>query len=438
LAFTIAPRPGYAVSSVGGTCGGTLGSPSYYYTNAIFTNCTVEATFIQSSASYNTVTASAGANGSITPSGDISVPPGNTSTFTVTPNSEYVISSVTGCNGSLNGNTYTTGAITANCTIAATFTPSVYTVSASAVWIGSIPGGSISPGSTQVQSGGTTAFTVTPNSGYSISTVTGCGGSLSGDTYTTGPITGNCSVSAVFTPAGPFTITPSAGAGGTVSPSTPQSVASGGNLTFTITPDPGYYVTSVSGNCAGTIVNANNLTSYVINYIYYNCTFTATFTQTPPSIYTVTTSAPNGTVSPASALVPAGQGTTFTVTPNPGYWVYSRGGGCNTVGGGWNGYDGYSSGSATWTTGPINDNCDVSFVLAPIATPSAGAGGTISPSTPQLVPTGAVLWFTLTPNPGYSASVGGTCGGTPVVSYGVPMFRTNPITAPCTIVATFE
>jgi Rieske Fe-S protein len=49
-----------------------------------------------------------------------------------------------------------------------------------------------------VDAGATAQFTVTPNSGYQIASVTGCGGNLSGTTYTTGPITANCTVSASF------------------------------------------------------------------------------------------------------------------------------------------------------------------------------------------------------------------------------------------------
>ena len=61
------------------------------------------------------------------------------------------------------------------------------------------PNGAISPSTPQsVPDGGTTAFTVTPNSGFAIDTVTGCGGSLAGSTYTTGPITADCTVNASF------------------------------------------------------------------------------------------------------------------------------------------------------------------------------------------------------------------------------------------------
>ncbi|MFA4975451.1 MAG: hypothetical protein WC577_02090, partial [Candidatus Paceibacterota bacterium] len=61
-------------------------------------------------------------------------------------------------------------------------------------------GGTISPASRSVSYGSTTTFTVTPNTGYTAG-ASGCGGTLSGTTYTTGAITANCAVSATFTQA---------------------------------------------------------------------------------------------------------------------------------------------------------------------------------------------------------------------------------------------
>ncbi|MGH8299087.1 MAG: kelch repeat-containing protein [Steroidobacteraceae bacterium] len=46
---------------------------------------------------------------------------GGTTTFTVTPKSGYIITGVIGCDGTLSGNSYTTGAINANCTVTASF-----------------------------------------------------------------------------------------------------------------------------------------------------------------------------------------------------------------------------------------------------------------------------------------------------------------------------
>lgn len=61
-------------------------------------------------------------------------------------------------------------------------------------------GGGIDPATEQtVDHGSTASFTVTPDAGYSIDGVGGtCGGSLVGATYTTGEITGDCTVSATF------------------------------------------------------------------------------------------------------------------------------------------------------------------------------------------------------------------------------------------------
>ena len=61
------------------------------------------------------------------------------------------------------------------------------------------PNGSIAPSTPQVvNDGATTSFTLTPDPGYSIGTVTGCGGSLAGNIYTTAPVTADCTVNASF------------------------------------------------------------------------------------------------------------------------------------------------------------------------------------------------------------------------------------------------
>jgi hypothetical protein len=139
----------------------------------------------------HTVTGSAGSNGTISPA-TTTVNYGGTTTLTVTPNTGYT-ASASGCGGSLSGTTYTTGAITADCTVTANFTINTYTVTGSAG-----ANGTISPATRTVNYNSTTTFTVTPNSGYTA-LASGCGGSLSGITYTTGAITSACIVTATFT-----------------------------------------------------------------------------------------------------------------------------------------------------------------------------------------------------------------------------------------------
>ncbi len=138
-----------------------------------------------------TVSTASTSGGSLSPSSQ-SVDLGNTANLTVTPDSGYTIAAVTGCSGSLNGTLYTTGSITADCTVSASFVQT-FTVSASAG-----AGGNISPSSSLINAGSSTALTLTPDNGYAIDMVTGCGGSLSGTTYTTGSITADCTVSASF------------------------------------------------------------------------------------------------------------------------------------------------------------------------------------------------------------------------------------------------
>lgn len=68
-----------------------------------------------------TVTPIAGEGGSIAPPDPQSVPENQTIEFTITPDPDYLIGSVTGCGGSLVGSIYTTGPITADCDVMAEF-----------------------------------------------------------------------------------------------------------------------------------------------------------------------------------------------------------------------------------------------------------------------------------------------------------------------------
>ncbi|OGU12299.1 MAG: hypothetical protein A2075_11665 [Geobacteraceae bacterium GWC2_58_44] len=68
-----------------------------------------------------TVSPTAGANGGITPATAQSAKAGQSLGFTVTPDAGYQISTVTGCGGTLNGNSYSTAGMTGNCRVSATF-----------------------------------------------------------------------------------------------------------------------------------------------------------------------------------------------------------------------------------------------------------------------------------------------------------------------------
>ena len=342
--FTVTPSTGYT-ASVGGTCPGGALVGTTYTTGIITGNCTVSASF---TIKTYTVNPSAGANGTISPTGGQSVNHGATRQFTVTPATGYSATIGGTCPaGMLVGTTYTTGAITQDCTVTASFALNAYTVTSSAG-----ANGTISPtGGQSVNHGATIQFTVTPSTGYhAVFGGTCAAGLLSGTTYTTGPITQDCTVTASFA-LNAYTVTPSAGANGAISPDTPQSAEHGTTRQFTVTPNADYRA-NMGGTCpAGQLVG----TLYTTGVIVGDCTVSATFSP----IYTVTPSASlHGSISPGSPqLAEPGATLQFIVTPQPHYQA-SMGGTCplGTLAG------------DTYTTGAITASCTVTatFTVVPI------------------------------------------------------------------------
>ncbi|MGN6519457.1 MAG: InlB B-repeat-containing protein, partial [Dokdonella sp.] len=421
-AFTLTPDPGYHIlTPVGGTCGGSLVG-STYTTNAVTADCTVVASF---AIDTHTVTPSVtGGNGTISPSTPQAVNHGATVAFTLTPAPGFsIVTPIGSCGGTLVGNVFTTDAVTADCTVIASFAQVTHTVTPSV----SGGNGTISPSTPQtVNDGATLAFTLTPNTGYHIVTPVGgtCGGSLVGNTYTTNAVTADCTVVASFA-INTYTVTPSVtGGNGTISPSTPQTVNHGATIAFTLAPAANFHVANVAGTCGGNLVG----NTYTTNAVTANCTVIASFAI---DTHTVTPSVTggNGTISPSTPqAVNHGATAIFTLTPAANFHVANVAGTC-----------GGSLVGNTYTTNAVNADCTViaSFAIdTHTVTPSVtGGNGTISPSTPQAVNHGATVAFTLTPNAGYHVAtpVGGTCGGSLVGN----TFTTNAVNADCTVIASF-
>ena len=74
-----------------------------------------------------TITASAGDNGAISPT-SVTVNEGQTASFNISPNNGYIVSSASGCNGTLTDNTFITGSITSSCSITVSFVKYISTV----------------------------------------------------------------------------------------------------------------------------------------------------------------------------------------------------------------------------------------------------------------------------------------------------------------------
>lgn len=94
-----------------------------------------------------------------------------------------------------------------------------------------------------------------------------------------------------------------------------------------------------------------------------------------------------------------------------------------------------AAGAFTWscagTGGGATASCEAPRTY--IVTPSASANGSITQASPQAIAYGDAAVFTITPAPGYSPALGGTCGGTLAGA----TFTTNAITADCTVTAAF-
>jgi len=135
--------------------------------------------------------------------------------------------------------------------------------------------GTITPATVQsVPQGTTAALDVVPAHGFGASVGGSCGGALVGTRYTTAPITADCTVEASFTPLPRYTVTPSAGPNGSISPASVASVISGDSATFTITPAPGYNA-AVRGTCGG----AFSGDSFTTKPVTGDCTLAVTFAR---------------------------------------------------------------------------------------------------------------------------------------------------------------
>ncbi|MCX6343453.1 MAG: DUF6055 domain-containing protein [Armatimonadetes bacterium] len=161
-----------------------------------------------------------------------------------------------------------------------------------------------------------------------------------------------------------YTITASAGTGGTIDPPGVANVAPSGSQTYTITPNIGYAISQVTVDG----VNQGAITSYTFSNVLANHTISAAFIAV--NIYTITAFAgTNGTINPSGyVIVNQGASQTFTMTPNDGYCV------SGVI------VDGSSVGTPTsyaFTNVQANHTMSVTFAVAPRPMlTSKGTGGT--------------------------------------------------------------
>ncbi|MGB2868588.1 MAG: T9SS type A sorting domain-containing protein, partial [Bacteroidota bacterium] len=252
----------------------SVGAVSTYTFTGVSANHTIAATFALNT---YTITVSAGANGSISPSGSVTVNYDGSQSFTITANAGYHVADVLVDNVSVGAvASYSFANVTSNHSIAATFAINTYTITASAG-----AGGSISPsGSVTVNYDGSQSFTITANAGYHVADVlvdnVSVGAVVS---YSFANVTSNHSIAATFA-INTYTITASAGAGGSINPSGSIAASYGSTLTFTIAPSTGYQIADVLIDN----MSVGAVSTYVFGPIDANHTIAATFSALPGSI----------------------------------------------------------------------------------------------------------------------------------------------------------
>jgi hypothetical protein len=174
--FSIAPVEGYHIEDVK-IDNTSVGALSTYTFENIGENHSISASF--AATNTYTITASAGANGSISPAGSVPVIHGSNQTFTITQNDGYHVMDVFVDGSSVGPVTaYTFNNVTGTHSISASFAANTYNITASAG-----ANGSISPaGSVPVTHGLNQTFTITQNDGYHVSDILVDGSSV-------GPVT---------------------------------------------------------------------------------------------------------------------------------------------------------------------------------------------------------------------------------------------------------
>lgn len=141
-----------------------------------------------------TVSTNAGPGGSLSPSRQ-QVPEGGTEQVNLSVEPGYELATITGCDGELSGSRYTTGAVTADCTITARFALEEYEIDTDVANFGSV-----SPRFATVTIEDTQTFTLEPDPGYRVASVSGCNGSLNNLSYTVTGVQRDCTINIAFEP----------------------------------------------------------------------------------------------------------------------------------------------------------------------------------------------------------------------------------------------
>ena len=352
---------------------GAPSSTATYSTNALAAACTVTAAF-----TLNQYVVTAAANPAIAGTVTCASPvnSGATSLCSVTATTAgYTFTgwSTSGCGAASSAATYTTNALTANCTVTGAFALNNYTVTGVA---NPTLGGTVSCAS-PVSFNTTSSCTATANTGYTLTSISGCGGTASATSpYSTGAVTANCTVTGNFAlKTYAITTVASPALGGTLT-CAPNPVAHGSTASCTATPNAGYSISPITGTaagagaelakalsggiggCGGAPTTTNPFTTAAVTA---PCTVTANFVLNTFPVSTSVVVLGGGTLTCTPATVAFGATTTCTASANAGFTLT-----------GISGCGGVPSTTNAFTTGAVTAACTVTarFAAAAVIEPA--------------------------------------------------------------------
>ena len=360
-AVTPVPDLGYHFT---GWTGDYVGSENPLTVTNVTADMTITASF---AIDTHTVTFQAGAHGSLTGTTPQTVNYGaNCTPVTPVPDLGYHFTGWTGDYVG-NDNPLTITNVTADMTITASFAIDTHTVTFQAGAHGSLTG---TTPQTVNYGANCTPVTPVPDLGYHF---TGWTGDYVGsdNPLTITDVTADLTITASFA-IDTHTVTFVAGAHGSLTGATPQTVNYGSNCTpVTPVPDLGYHFTGWTGDYVG---SDNPLT---VTNVTADMTVTASFALL---VYTVTFAAEAGgsVQGAATQVVPYGAATApVTAIPADG-WAFVR----------WNGRDGFESEQNPLTLTDVRHSALITATFAILPPEPADAGETPSPSPEPNTPAG--------------------------------------------------
>jgi len=261
----------------------------------VVSNHHIKAVFVETAESYS-LTVTSNGQGSVTPSGTTAYPAGSEVSVVATPDDGYVIDDVKVDGQSVGSKNIITLTMDSDHSVEVVFrtandsssgtTPADPWVDISVdvqIITTGADFGTVEPsGQVRVAYGGSLTITVTLNDGYSMVSVEVDGKPYGASSvFTVENITADISVDiTVAHTVSEYTVTASASSGGSITPSGKISVAEGQDLTFAISPNSGYKLSSllVDGKSVG-----SGLASYTLKNVTADITVCAVFESTSPS-----------------------------------------------------------------------------------------------------------------------------------------------------------